>query len=278
MKLDQTEIAVLREKGKALVTGREHQLTRMSDDELRRFVLDYCSGQLLTNLDVPESMVGIVFLPISMGALNLPEGILAELDQIIPRPGAHPVLIAKPQPPTETELPAKPVQPEVLTGDPDLLADLEMEINWHINQQEFISRRDAYLENLAKENALLEQQYQESLKVWAQLCQEIQAKNAALHDAFGQETQRVDELNSPFESNFQDWELHTARRQEVERGAHIQYFSLIGVISGRYADAFPTGINGLPMFHTIQFVHPEDWKRASAAIKRELERAKTLDV
>jgi len=278
VKLDQTETAVLREKGKALVTGREHQLTRMSDDELRRFVLDYCSGQLLTNLDVPESMVGIVFLPLSMGAMSLPEEILKELDLLISRPGIRPELIAKPHPPTEVELPAKPTPPEILTGDPAQLADLEMEINWHLNQQEFISRRDAYLENLARENTQLEQQYQESVKAWELQCQEIRAKNSAQQDAFELEQQRVAELNSHFEDNLKEWELHKARRQEVERGANIQYFNQVGVISGRCADAFPTGINGLPMFHAIQFVHPEDWKRASAAIKRELERAKTLDV
>lgn len=47
------------------------ELARMSDDEIRQFVLDYCDGQLFTSHDVKEpKMVLSVFMPLALGAFS----------------------------------------------------------------------------------------------------------------------------------------------------------------------------------------------------------------
>jgi hypothetical protein len=43
-------------------------LARMTDDEIRQFVLDYCNGQLFTSEDVKEpKMILSVFMPLALG-------------------------------------------------------------------------------------------------------------------------------------------------------------------------------------------------------------------
>ena len=44
------------------------EVPRMSDDELRTFVLALCDGKIFTMHHVPEDMIGMVFMPIGMGA------------------------------------------------------------------------------------------------------------------------------------------------------------------------------------------------------------------
>lgn len=42
--------------------------------------------------------------------------------------------------------------------------------------------------------------------------------------------------------------------------------------------AGPRSINGMPMFSSVKFIHVEDWKRAVAAIQRELERREKIEL
>jgi len=47
------------------MTGR---FARMTDDELRAFVLGVCDGRIFTSSDVPGYLLGSVFMPIVLGA------------------------------------------------------------------------------------------------------------------------------------------------------------------------------------------------------------------
>lgn len=42
----------------------------MTDDELRHFVAGYCDGRITVSADMPENLIGMVFLPITFGACN----------------------------------------------------------------------------------------------------------------------------------------------------------------------------------------------------------------
>lgn len=47
------------------------QVSRMSDEQLRQFVNDYCSGRIFTNWDIPNvDLVRMVFVPIGLGAFT----------------------------------------------------------------------------------------------------------------------------------------------------------------------------------------------------------------
>ena len=59
------------DKGRSLVSEFPREpikIPRMSDDELRKFVLGLCDGSLFTMFDCPQIMIPMVFMPIALGA------------------------------------------------------------------------------------------------------------------------------------------------------------------------------------------------------------------
>lgn len=51
-------------------TTPEH-VPRMSDDELRSFVVEYCNGHIFTSANVAETeLLGLVFKPLAFGAFQ----------------------------------------------------------------------------------------------------------------------------------------------------------------------------------------------------------------
>lgn len=48
----------------------ESTLRRMTAEEITEFVLGYCDKRILTDREVPDEMLGFVFMPIALGALD----------------------------------------------------------------------------------------------------------------------------------------------------------------------------------------------------------------
>lgn len=46
------------------------RIPELGNDELREFVLGYCDGHIWTSFDVPPDVLGLVFMPVSFGALS----------------------------------------------------------------------------------------------------------------------------------------------------------------------------------------------------------------
>ena len=60
-------------KTKAAEAQGTPKLHRLSDDELRKFVLDYIANDIFTHYDLgtqAEQMIGMVFMPLAFGALS----------------------------------------------------------------------------------------------------------------------------------------------------------------------------------------------------------------
>lgn len=47
-----------------------YSIPRMTDAELREFVLAYCDGRVVTSQNVPAHLIGLVFLPLTFGAFR----------------------------------------------------------------------------------------------------------------------------------------------------------------------------------------------------------------
>lgn len=56
------------------------------------------------------------------------------------------------------------------------------------------------------------------------------------------------------------------------------YFEKIGIIWEHISAAGPRSINGYPMFMSMRIMHKDDWTRAHAAIRTELDRRKNIKV
>ena len=100
------------------------------------------------------------------------------------------------------------------------------------------------------------------------------------------------EIDATHDAAIKAWEAeltaHTDRQTE-RQVAHDEWVARfdavfgewrdnIAVVAGNMKDTFPRSLNGYPMFHAIALIGHDDWKRIRAAVIREQDRAKTLEV
>lgn len=52
----------------------------------------------------------------------------------------------------------------------------------------------------------------------------------------------------------------------------------VGCVWEWWSEAGPRSINGLPIFYSARIMHVEDWKRAHAAVEKELKRRESIEV
>lgn len=64
----------------ALAEKEPSNFHRMSEDEIRQFVLDYCNGAVFTSIQTPGNLLGTVFLVLGLG--GLPGFSKSEIEQI----------------------------------------------------------------------------------------------------------------------------------------------------------------------------------------------------
>ena len=65
------------------MTTKKLQIPKMSKAEMGTFVLEYCAGRIHTSQNVPTNILGSVFMPLALGALNeIPKKELAKIGVI----------------------------------------------------------------------------------------------------------------------------------------------------------------------------------------------------
>jgi hypothetical protein len=234
-------------------------------------VLDILSGQVLTSRQVSESMVGMVFLPVAMGAVAPPE----ELRVLLMGSASPPETLdgdpPKPEFPGYPEVTDPPEKPVLAKLDPQMLRDLE----WGDVDEEDVEEARVQIK---AGNTRLIREWDEASMAWhkaqsdrdlervridAEYDAAVGAWQADLIDHAGQARERLrlhDEWVEKHDRIFSEW------------GADI------GAVTGCMKDSFPRSINGYPMFHAVKIVHKDDWTRIEAAVLREQDRAKTIEV
>jgi len=244
----------------------------LSEDRLRQYVLDILSGQVLTSDQVRARDMGMVFMPLIMGALSPPDEVIVKhmgsaeppetLDGDPPKP-EHPGY-----PEGVGEPPTKPVLGKI---DPQVLRDLD----WGEITEVEVDGAKAIVE---AENTRLVREWDAALMAWDRA---IEAEGKVRC-----------EIDATHEAAIEAWEaklaVHTDRQAE-RQATHDEWVARfdvvfdewrnnIAVVAGNVKDTFPRSINGYPMFHAIALIGHDDWKRIRAAVIREQDRAKTLEV
>ena len=248
------------------------QIQRLPREELRQLVLDIADNRCLTATQVPQEMLGMVFLPVLMGALS-PSG-----EMLLPRP-PNPVLEPIPAAPHLPEMP--PVPEEPLPPDPPPFPTKQMElVRWgRLLESDVLP---PYRERLAQHEILLEEwrqtiltQYENTLYQHEANCQAVQAERARLLLEHELQLEAVRTRNAALEA---------AHAQEIEAWeaeclqAAKQWTADLGTVYEYYDKALPRAVNGYPIFPSLRILHREDWELVRGAVNREIERRKNDDL
>lgn len=247
-------------------------IPRMDRDGLRKLVLDIADGTVLTSAQVPESMVGTVFLPVAMGALSPPE------DASPPKP-ADPELEPEPAAPTAPTLPDEPAEPIPPDPPPYPTEDMEL-VRWgRLLEADVLP---PYQEALAAHEAELAEwrrtamaAHGAALAGWNRTVASARAAHAEATAAHAEALAAVRARNSEARRRFDE----ALSRWESERKAlYAEWYADLGVIYAEMKDALPRGINGYPMFIKCGLLHREDWDTVRVAVDREWDRRRNGDI
>ena len=265
-----TEGRVLSSEGTDLGEARlVLAVPRASREDLKQFVYDLVDGHLLTSEQVEPGVVGVVFMPLAMGALSPPE-VLERVPELVlpPQPKPPPVFV-------EAVLPSPPPPPE-----PEVVpAKLREDYEWSaIDKEDY----DEAVAAINARNAAAHAEWERTLHAeWERDLRETKARNAEGKRAHAQSM-------ATHEAAVAVWTQECARlrtehdtRLGAEAGLRKRvtrwWARDLGVVYERLSQAGPRAINGYPMFMSLRLLHREDWKLAYDAYRKEVERRKSND-
>jgi hypothetical protein len=274
------------------------KVPRTPDEDLRKFVLGVVDRQILTSEHLrpgDTNILGLVFMPISLGALKPSP----EFQEMLPEPPEEPP--AKPEVPTLTlpeepentvreprypEEPAPPVPEDV----PQHVLD---SVEWgEIDESEVAAYREgegAFQERLAQWQVQVWQPWKDKVtdlqgkynadlavhtskhNAWVSECAEREAEHAKTRESLR------DVLDAWGEADRQ-YRIDKASHDRIVGRAYQHHFQNLGVIWEWMDKAGPRAINGYPIFFSCRIMHAEDWNRAKRAIIREQERRGTIEI
>lgn len=246
-------------------------ISRLSEDAMRELVVGIVSGKVITSAQVPDVSCPHVFLPAAMGAFSPPE----ELREALLGSSQPPEnLEGEPEKPThpgygeEPPMPPKPPREEVSL-------EVRSGVEWgDVDDEEL----DVEVRKVEKRNAKAAAKWARDMKTWKEAIKAHKSHCDAIDLAYAEEVQS-------WRSTLDAHEEKVAERERLRKewiARHDDLFSDwmgdLGVLWGHVKDAFPRSINGFPVFYEVGAIHKEDWNRIQAAVEREVERAKTLEV
>lgn len=250
----------------------KNHIHRMDRDGLRRLVNGIVDGSILTSAQVPDSMVGMVFLPVGMGALSPPE------DASPPRP-EDPTLEPEPAEPTPPVIPDPPPEPVPPSPPPYPAEEMEL-VRWgRLLEADVLppyhQALAAYDVELAEWRRTALAAHAVAVAEHADRCRAVDDEHTDRLAAHGQTLTGVRARNAEVRRRFDE----TLARWEADRRAlYLEWYADLGVIYGEMKDALPRGINGYPMFVSMCILHREDWDIVRPAVQREFDRRKNDDI
>ena len=277
------------------LNGQKLELPRLPDDELRGFVLGVIGRSIFTSAEIRDpNLIGMVFMPLAL--MPPVEAVTKAAETAAPDPGPRPEVPKPPPAPPplkrlpEPVKPPTPPPPEPLEPDPDVLAKIDRDVSWSLSpDQSAVDSRAEYLNTVALRNvqqtssyqrklAELEEAHIQALIEWEADCDRKQAADEkALADHKLALTSHVKSVATA-QASLETWELADERHRVAFRAAQGHYMQDIGGFWEYLNQAGPRGINGMPCFFSCRIMHKEDWKRAVAAINREIERQARIEI
>lgn len=240
------------------------EVPRTPREQLREFVYDLVDGRVLTSEQVEPRDVGMVFMPLAMGALS-PPAVLEDKPELTlpPQPAPPPPFVGE-VPPERPEIPALAVVPEKVRLDYEWgaidKADYD-EVAEQVRKQNIrtvIEWKKAVLAPWQKGVRLTKKQNREGKEAYDKACEDYYTLKAAW-------AQECDRLRAEHEVYFVEWE--GVRKRVLSLWARD-----LGVVYEHMSAAGPRAINGYPMFMSLRLMHREDWKLAFDAYKKEVAR------
>jgi len=248
------------------------EIPRLPKDELKRVVLGIADGHIITSEQVPQNMVSMVFMPLSLGALSAPDGIL-------PARPVEPTLEVEPDEPRPPSLPVPPVKVPPPTPPPYPHAAME-DVRWaRVPEQDVLGPYHAAV--AAHEAAMddwrrtVDEPYERDLEAYREQCTAMEAAHASAIAEYEAAVAAVRIRNDAAVAAHRDALTAWA---SAAMDAYREWSFDLGVVYEHYDKAGPRGINGYPMFTSLRMLHREDWEVVRAAAIREQKRRESDDL
>lgn len=283
--IPRAEHEALVEQGRVEGLKVKYDIPGQSQEDLKRFVRDYCDGQILCDHQVREaSILGMVFMPLALGAFSIKapkEGEEPSPEYLAEKAltkdiGKEPVLKDPPTPPAKPPYPPKPEKPkDWKEPDAEQIKVIEDDIRWNVSSPE---RLENYLEEIRLHNVGVDYHRAQVLLDW-------EAAKTVIDQAHEQalaEHQKVLQGQEParrrFKAKHLKWKQKQARQNTLLGGFSQGRMSDLGVIYEEYGKAGPRAVNGYPIFWSFRILNRSDWERARKVIIQEIQRREDMEV
>ena len=284
--LPRSEYKVLAAEGRAKGLEVKYPIVDMATpQELKKFVLAYCDGQILCDHQVRDvNLTGMVFMPLLLGAFAIPEPKEGETPDpaylarkslekdIGPEPKPEPL----PSPPRKPPYPPEPVKPENWQEpDPEQIQVIEDDIQWGVSPPERLAN---YLEEIRLHNVGVDFHREQALRDWEAAKAKVDADHEKALKDHRKLCQQVQKRNKSVDKALEEWTLAKLRQNAVMEGFQVGRMADLGCIYEEYSKAGPRSINGYPCFFSFHVLSKNDWERARKAIIKELAHREEMEV
>jgi hypothetical protein len=241
-------------------------IPRQTKELLKTLVRDYVAGRVLFSSQVPANIMGMVFMPLAMGALAYPVE-EPELPKEPEKPVRGFTRPTRPEPDVEA---VRPTLEASVVEARKALQDTEFRARWGEAGDSEVQAARASLEKAeeALRDALTAAERAADADHEVALTE--YRSNLAAHRA------AVAEWRAAVKAWREECEKLRPEREAWEAGRNAYFDKLkseLGVIYGYTKDAIgQRAINGFPMLSSCALLHREDWELVRNAIDRELDR------
>jgi len=283
--------------GQALAEPHVEDFPDYTQEQLKRFVLDYCDGRLYCNHQCAPNDLAMVFMPLAFGALDT-QGPDEEKDtggspawhaeqNLPPHPGNEPQPEAKPDAPERSADPERPAEPVWKAVDPQVVEDLarqndDPDVEVQVVTDLFIAgpslAAGKYEEGIASKNEALRFEHETALVQWEAAKVQLDKDHEAALEAHKVALADHEAREAALEDRVAQWRREVAVHSAARQGFGATRLKNLGVIFEEISKAGPRSVNGQPIFWSLRIINHSDWKRAYAAIARELERRESMEI
>lgn len=247
------------------------EVSRQPREKLRELVEQILTNSVLISEQVPQDLLGSVFMPLLFGALSLPEGGGPTCPE---KP-----LLEVPPPVPALILPDAPARPQPPARPPYPMAEMALVDQGRLLERDVLPSYEA---DLAKYEVVLAQWISTVEAQYTAACAAHQAQCDALRAEYAEQVAlqvaATREAEARFAEALEVYEAAMVRFKEESLKAHVEWTRDVGILYENYSEAMPRGVNGYPMFMSFRILHKDDWAIVKAAVSREQKRRQSEDL
>ena len=274
--LSGSEKFTLYEQGKKAIEPWAIQFPGMSDKDLRTLVFELCDGAVLTDKQVPANLLAMVFMPLMLGGLSVPDDVLEKIKNLLPpNPGPEPEIKKRPLPPILVMYPEPPREPEIPIPDPQRVAELEFQISW---QTATPAELETYKAKIKQKADAIKKDWEQEVAETEVRREEVAVENAALLKTLAETTAAWEAETASFPAQHLEWQLAEVRHSQAYKGVYEEWIKNIGAIYEHISEAGPRGVNGFPIFFSFHTAGKEDWIKIMKAVQKETKRREKVKI